>query len=81
MGPAFSEETLLRIAHAYEAGDQVFLFGFSRGAYTARALAAFIAEHADTHFGTFVFDDVRLVGYRRTCVSVSLIEYGRFAFA
>jgi uncharacterized protein (DUF2235 family) len=26
----------------YEAGDQIFLFGFSRGAYTVRALAAMI---------------------------------------
>ena len=28
----------------YEIGDRVFLFGFSRGAYTARALAAFIRQ-------------------------------------
>lgn len=28
----------------YEDGDRVFLFGFSRGAYTARALAAFIRQ-------------------------------------
>jgi uncharacterized protein (DUF2235 family) len=27
------------LMNTYEAGDQVFLFGFSRGAYTARALA------------------------------------------
>jgi uncharacterized protein (DUF2235 family) len=27
------------LMNAYEAGDQIFLFGFSRGAYTARALA------------------------------------------
>src|ERR1700689_1661760 len=32
-----------KIAHVYEAGDQVFLFGFSRGAYTARSLAGMIA--------------------------------------
>jgi uncharacterized protein (DUF2235 family) len=32
-----------KIAHAYEADDQVFIFGFSRGAYTARALAGMIA--------------------------------------
>jgi len=31
-----------KIAHIYEAGDQVFLFGFSRGAYTARSLAGMI---------------------------------------
>lgn len=28
----------------YENGDKIFLFGFSRGAYTARALAAFIRQ-------------------------------------
>lgn len=28
----------------YEEGDRVFLFGFSRGAYTARALAGFIRQ-------------------------------------
>ena len=32
-----------KIAHVYEAGDQLFLFGFSRGAYTARSLAGMIA--------------------------------------
>lgn len=32
-----------KIAHVYEVGDQVFLFGFSRGAYTARSLAGMIA--------------------------------------
>jgi uncharacterized protein (DUF2235 family) len=32
-----------KIAHVYEADDQLFLFGFSRGAYTARSLAGMIA--------------------------------------
>jgi len=32
-----------KISHVYEAGDQVFLFGFSRGAFTARSLAGMIA--------------------------------------
>lgn len=32
-----------KIAHVYEAGDSVYLFGFSRGAYTARSLAGMIA--------------------------------------
>lgn len=32
-----------KIAHVYEPGDQIFLFGFSRGAYTARSLAGMIA--------------------------------------
>ncbi len=32
-----------RISHLYELGDQIFLFGFSRGAYIARSLAGMIA--------------------------------------
>lgn len=32
-----------KIAHLYEAGDEIFLFGFSRGAYTVRSLAGMIA--------------------------------------
>jgi uncharacterized protein (DUF2235 family) len=32
-----------KIAHLYEPGDSIFLFGFSRGAYTARSLAGMIA--------------------------------------
>jgi uncharacterized protein (DUF2235 family) len=33
-----------KIAHIYEAGDEIFIFGFSRGAYTARSLAGMIAN-------------------------------------
>jgi uncharacterized protein (DUF2235 family) len=32
-----------QIAHVYEQDDQIFLFGFSRGAYTARSIAGMIA--------------------------------------
>jgi uncharacterized protein (DUF2235 family) len=32
-----------KIAHVYEPGDEIFLFGFSRGAYTVRSLAGMIA--------------------------------------
>jgi uncharacterized protein (DUF2235 family) len=31
------------IAHNYKPGDQIYIFGFSRGAYTARSLAGLIA--------------------------------------
>ncbi len=31
-----------KISHVYESGDEIFLFGFSRGAYTVRALAGMI---------------------------------------
>ena len=33
-----------KIAHVYEPGDTIFLFGFSRGAYTVRSLAGMIAD-------------------------------------
>jgi uncharacterized protein (DUF2235 family) len=33
-----------QIAQVYEAGDSLFLFGFSRGAYTARSIAGMIAN-------------------------------------
>jgi len=32
----------IKVAQAYEQGDSVYLFGFSRGAYTARSLAGMI---------------------------------------
>lgn len=32
-----------KIAQVYDAGDAIFIFGFSRGAYTARSLAGMIA--------------------------------------
>jgi uncharacterized protein (DUF2235 family) len=32
-----------KISHVYEPGDDIFIFGFSRGAYTARSLAGMIA--------------------------------------
>jgi uncharacterized protein (DUF2235 family) len=37
------KEGYTKIAQVYEAGDELFLFGFSRGAYTARSLAGMIA--------------------------------------
>ncbi|KAJ7071072.1 hypothetical protein C8F01DRAFT_413906 [Mycena amicta] len=36
------EEAYAFIAHNYIPGDEIFLFGFSRGAYTARMVAMFI---------------------------------------
>lgn len=33
-----------KIAHVYEPGDEIFLFGFSRGAFTVRSLAGMIAN-------------------------------------
>ena len=50
LGGAFGEglfakikEGYTKIAHDYLDGDQIFLFGFSRGAYTARSVAGMLA--------------------------------------
>ncbi len=37
------KDAYAKISHVYEAGDSVYIFGFSRGAYTARSLAGMIA--------------------------------------
>ncbi|KAG6814066.1 hypothetical protein H0H92_003113 [Tricholoma furcatifolium] len=45
------EEAYAFIAQNYHPGDEIFLFGFSRGAYTARMVAMFIANRRDMdHF-------------------------------
>lgn len=70
-----------KIAHAYEKGDEVFIFGFSRGAYTARSLAGMIAvcglptanftdEVVDTAFNAYRNKDQRaalLAQLNKTC--------------
>ncbi|KZT30531.1 hypothetical protein NEOLEDRAFT_1053819 [Neolentinus lepideus HHB14362 ss-1] len=38
------QEAYAFIAHNYQPGDEIYLFGFSRGAYTARMVAALIGE-------------------------------------
>jgi uncharacterized protein (DUF2235 family) len=50
-GGAFGEgledsilDTYLRLAFNYEPGDEIFIFGFSRGAFSARSLAALIGR-------------------------------------
>jgi uncharacterized protein (DUF2235 family) len=45
LGFGFSQnvkDLYTELAHAYEAQDKLYLFGFSRGAYTVRTLAGFI---------------------------------------
>lgn len=37
-------ETYLRLAFNYEPGDQIYIFGFSRGAFSARSLAGMIGK-------------------------------------
>jgi uncharacterized protein (DUF2235 family) len=77
------KEGYTAIAHVYEEGDEVFLLGFSRGAYTARSLGGMIAAAG---LPTANFDD-RLVelafnAYRdkddRAEILASLSQYKLF---
>jgi uncharacterized protein (DUF2235 family) len=58
------------IASVYEEGDEVFVFGFSRGAYTARSLAGMIAacglptKNPDTNLVNQAFNAYRNRGQR-----------------
>jgi len=66
-GGAFGEgledgilDTYLRLVFLYEAGDEIFIFGFSRGAFAARRLAGLInaagivsREHADKAWAAY----------------------------
>src|SRR4051812_43293723 len=52
IGGAFGKGLNENVTEAYEwlidtysPGDEIFIFGFSRGAYTARSLAGLIAKH------------------------------------
>jgi uncharacterized protein (DUF2235 family) len=65
LGLAFGYGLMANIADAYrflmyhyEPGDRVFIFGFSRGAYTARALAAMLHM-----FGLFDTGNEALIAY------------------
>ena len=50
------QSSLIRgfLANTFEAGDRVFLFGFSRGAYTVRCLAAIVHMYGLLHPGDHV---------------------------
>ncbi len=52
------EEAYTYLMDTYQPGDRIFLFGFSRGAYTARVLAGFI-----NHCGLFEKGSQNLIPY------------------
>ncbi|MDH5670119.1 MAG: DUF2235 domain-containing protein, partial [Nitrospira sp.] len=62
------------LAHVYEPGDHIYLFGFSRGAYTVRALSGLIQ-----YCGIV---DIKQVGYGslRKCVGNCWRAFRREAF-
>jgi uncharacterized protein (DUF2235 family) len=70
-----------KIASVYEDGDEVFIFGFSRGAYTARSLAGMIAgcglptKNPDANLVNTVFDAYRNKD-QRTAILGTLGAYG-----
>jgi hypothetical protein len=51
------------VSRNYVAGDQIFLVGFSRGAYTARALAGLIAAKGLLDATQFDLND-KVMAYR-----------------
>ncbi len=57
------------IAYNYEVGDEIYLFGFSRGAYTARSLVGFMNK-----FGLVEKDDDYFVPDIYTCYEKSKSE-------
>jgi uncharacterized protein (DUF2235 family) len=72
LGGAFGEglddkikQGYTRISHLYEHGDSIYLFGFSRGAYTARCLGGMIVacglptQHTDDNLTDLAFDAYR----------------------
>ncbi|MFZ0662605.1 MAG: DUF2235 domain-containing protein [Acidobacteriaceae bacterium] len=88
IGGAFGEGLLEKIkegyaaiASVYEAGDELFLFGFSRGAYTVRSLGGMIAacglptKNPDPNLVNKAFDGYRN-GDQRATILGTLGDYG-----
>ena len=69
------------ISSVYEEGDEVFIFGFSRGAYTARSLAGMIAvcglptKNPDANLVNAAFQAYRSKD-QRTVILATLSAYG-----
>jgi uncharacterized protein (DUF2235 family) len=68
----------------YEDGDAIYLFGFSRGSYTVRALAGFIHTVGLLHSDQINIADYALVAYKRSSEKNNLQiawNFGRIAAA
>jgi uncharacterized protein (DUF2235 family) len=72
-----------KIAQVYDAADEIFIFGFSRGAYTARSLAGMIAisglptHNFDANLVETAFQAYRNKDQRATLLA-SLGSYGMY---
>jgi uncharacterized protein (DUF2235 family) len=70
-----------KISQVYEAGDQLFIFGFSRGAYTARSLAGMIcvcglpSKNFDDHLVQCAFEAYRNKGQRSSILASLSSQY------
>ena len=64
-----------KIAHVYEAGDQIFIFGFSRGAFTARSLAGMIAACGlpTENFSTDLVNGASILGDGKVVLILNLL--------
>jgi len=75
------KEGYSEISDVYEDGDELFIFGFSRGAYTARSLAGMIAacglptKQHDSNLVDTAFQAYRSKDQRQTLLD-SLASYG-----
>ena len=56
------------IVSNYEKGDEIFLFGFSRGAYNARALGGLITDMGLLNSKKYQLDD-KALAYRLGCMA------------
>ncbi|KAF8898791.1 hypothetical protein BD779DRAFT_1666575 [Infundibulicybe gibba] len=73
------EEAYAFIAHNFYPGDEVFLFGFSRGAYTARMVAMFIGEigildHRDMDHFASIFLTYQKLGKCKEQKEISVLK-------
>lgn len=77
------KEGYTAIAHVYDEGDSIYIFGFSRGAYTARSLAGMIANCGlptkgfDKNLVETAFQAYR-DKTRRAALLAGLTQYGLF---
>lgn len=76
LGLAFGYGVLSNLANCYrflmdnyEPGDKVFVFGFSRGAYTARALCAFIHMFGIFDPGNYILVEYAIEIFKRKSTS------------
>lgn len=64
------------LAINYAAGDEIFLFGFSRGAYTARALAGFISSAGVVDTGSLEWSSALYQAFKEGTAALDTFQSG-----